>query len=396
MGLRLIWHSNAAWTPSGYGQQTYENAKRIQKMPEVEQLIISAYYGLHGGIVEYEDMIHIPPRTPSWGNDCLQLHSYHTNSDVVISLMDLWVLNPDIGQKGFIFCPWLPIDHDNIPPLVLERMRAAYMPITMSQFGYELARNAKVGNVRYVPHSINTKMYKPHSKKVADEQRQKLGIPTDVFLIGIVAANKGWPSRKAIPQMMEAASIFIRKHPDVYIYFHTMHTAEEQGADIPTVVRHFGIADRTVLPNPYLYAQGYPQHEMSKIYSTFDVFLLASMGEGFGVPIIEAQSCGVPVIVTDFSAMPELVAPGGHKVGYTSKWYTPMDAFQVMPSVDDIVDRLEYQYNLSAKDTKTQRKVAREFIVNNYDADEVVAKYWRPIIKELDNLTAKRTLKLAS
>ena len=31
-------------------------------------------------------------------------------------------------------------------------------------------------------------------------------------------------------------------------------------------------------------------------------------GEGFGIPIIEAQACSTPVIVTDFSSMPERCA----------------------------------------------------------------------------------------
>lgn len=396
MGLRFIWHSNSAWTSSGYGRQTDINASRIQKMPEVEQMIISAYYGLHGGVVEWNKMIHIPPRSPNWGNDCLQLHSYHTNSDVVISLMDLWVIKPDMGQQGFLFCPWLPIDHDRIPPLVLERMKLAYMPITMSKFGYNLALIEGVKNVRYVPHSVETKIYKPHSKTVIEAEREKLGIPKDSYVIGIVAANKGWPSRKALPQMIEAISLFMDKHPDAFAYIHTMLTPEDAGADLPTLIRHFGHPDRFVLPNPYLYLQGYPNDEMSKIYSTFDVFMLTSMGEGFGCPIIEAQSCGVPVIVTDFSSMPELVAPGGYKVPYAYKWYTPMDAFQVLPDISKIVEALEDNYNLSNSKRKEKSKAARKFIVDNYDADKVVEEFWHPIIVELDEVTKKHSFRIIS
>ena len=34
------------------------------------------------------------------------------------------------------------------------------------------------------------------------------------------------------------------------------------------------------------------------------------MGEGFGVPIIEAQACGTPVITGDWTAMSEITRTG--------------------------------------------------------------------------------------
>ncbi|MFK8057638.1 MAG: glycosyltransferase family 4 protein [Saprospiraceae bacterium] len=45
---------------------------------------------------------------------------------------------------------------------------------------------------------------------------------------------------------------------------------------------------------------------------------LVSFFEGFGVPIIEAFSCGVPVIVSDRSSLPEVAGPGGITVDPTN------------------------------------------------------------------------------
>lgn len=388
MGLRIIFHSNCAWAASGYGVQAHINVKRMQKMPEVEQAVIASYWGLQGGVVEYDGIIHLPQRGGDIGNNDLQPHVYHTNSDVVISLIDSWVLRDDIGQLGFLFCCWAPVDHEPIPPQVVQKLSNVYMPIAMSKHGYEQMINAGLKNVRYVPHSVETKVYKPHSAKVNKETRKRLGIPEDAFLVGTVAANKGYPARKSWPQMLEAMGRFIQSHPNVYFYAHTLPSTEHEGVDLINLGKYFGLGERLVMPNPYLYLQGFPDKEMSKIYSSFDVFLLTSMGEGFGVPQIEAQACGVPVIVTDFAASPELIG-AGQKVPVGYKWFTPLYSYQALPDIGSIIQCLENSYNLSKKERKIQRLVARAFSLQ-YDSDLVFEKYWSPVIKELESVTRRR------
>ena len=50
-----------------------------------------------------------------------------------------------------------------------------------------------------------------------------------------------------------------------------------------------------------------------KVYNTFDLYAQYAICEGFGMPQIEAASCGVPVAATNYSAMEDVIR---HTQGY--------------------------------------------------------------------------------
>jgi glycosyltransferase involved in cell wall biosynthesis len=50
---------------------------------------------------------------------------------------------------------------------------------------------------------------------------------------------------------------------------------------------------------------GYNREELSLLYSLMDLYVQSSICEGDGMPIQEAKACGVPTLVTDYTAMRE-------------------------------------------------------------------------------------------
>lgn len=54
-----------------------------------------------------------------------------------------------------------------------------------------------------------------------------------------------------------------------------------------------------------------PDELLPTLYANAEVFILPSLQEGFGIPLIEAAACGVPVVTSNVSSMAEVVGDAG-------------------------------------------------------------------------------------
>ncbi len=54
--------------------------------------------------------------------------------------------------------------------------------------------------------------------------------------------------------------------------------------------------------------------DMPALYSSADLFTFPTLYEGFGIPVIEAQRCGVPVLTSDCTSLPEVGGDGAYYV----------------------------------------------------------------------------------
>jgi len=60
--------------------------------------------------------------------------------------------------------------------------------------------------------------------------------------------------------------------------------------------------------------QGLTEHQVAEVIAGAAAFCLPSLMEGFGLSALEAMACGVPVVVSNRGALPELVGNGGISV----------------------------------------------------------------------------------
>jgi glycosyltransferase involved in cell wall biosynthesis len=376
--MKILWSSNAPWAPSGYGSQTniFVQSGRLGRLGHT--FVGHTNFGLQGSPQWIDNILWYPAVKDPHGNTALPLIVAAEKPDIVITLYDTWIYDPNVIQR-FPWAPWFPVDHDPPPQPVVDILKMARFPIAYSKFGVK-AMADKGLTVAYVPHGVETDVFKPIDRA---EARKGINCPPDVFLVGMVAANNGNPSRKAFDQQIQAFSRFHARHADSLLYIHTDWWGGNGGVDIPRLVELAGLDKHKVAQPPMTaYLMGaIDQRYMNNAYNAMDVLMNATMGEGFGIPIIEAQSAGCPAIVTDYTAMPELVDAGaGWKVGY-EKWCTPLGSYQAMPHVDEIDAALEKAYE-QRKDT-TLREQARAGMVAHYDADHVTETFWKPTLQAI-------------
>ncbi len=69
----------------------------------------------------------------------------------------------------------------------------------------------------------------------------------------------------------------------------------------------FGTLRRLGLENNVIFAGYVPGEDLPGIYNLAKIFVYPSKYEGFGLPLLEAISCGVPVIASNISSIPEVV-----------------------------------------------------------------------------------------
>jgi len=380
--MKIHWLSNAPWAQTGYGNQTALFAPRIKQLGH--EISITGFYGVSGNILHWQGIPCYPVGNHPYGQDIANANAHHSDADILISLMDAWVCSADALQlRGMRWVPWFPVDSHPLEPLIAEQVSKAHARIVFSRHGERMVKEAGM-DCYYIPHGVDTKAFYPTSQR---EARAALNIPDDVFLVGMVAANKGNPSRKAFQQHLEAFAAFKRTHKDAMLYLHTMKGEHNEGIHLPGLADALGLVEGkdVIYADQYrLMVGGYGASDMNQIYNALDVKMLVSLGEGFGIPLIEAQAAGCPVITGSWTAMDELCF-SGWKVDITEAVpiWNPHEVYHFMPLAGAIVDRLEAAY--AKQGNERMRKQARHGAMA-YDADLVAERYWRPT---LDDIAAK-------
>jgi FkbM family methyltransferase len=384
--MKVLWHSVHPAVGSGYGQQTATFTPRIKALGH--DVAISAYYGVQGFKMSWQGITCYPAYAKSYGSDIIIPHAMdhfgggpgHSFRDVadkgvIITLGDVWTFEQPLLREMNV-AAWVPVDHEEVPPPVagwFERTGAA--PIAMSRFGEKLLRDAGMDPL-YVPHGIDTNIFRPGDKA---EARERAGLPTDAFVVAMVAANVGKDgSRKAFYEQIVAFGELRRRHSDAVLVLHTDVTSP-YGVDIRHLLSDFPDGSYH-FTDQYAYKVGLPPTVVADVYRSADVLTNTSWGEGFGIPIVEAQACGTPVVVTDTTAMPELCG-AGWKVPGEVLWHDSQSAWARRPLISGIVDAYEQAYE-SARD-EGMRSRAWAF-AQDYDADRVLVEFWKPALERLE------------
>lgn len=336
-------------------------------------LTIQANYGHMGDVGKWEGSRVYPMGYETWSHDVMFEHYRRVRKEastplIFTTLCDVWVLRGKAWDDMDGIVSWVPIDHAGLPPAVEAWLsKDQVTPVAMSKHGSSVLELRGIDHL-YIPHAL-----------------EKHWVPTTLendpfpgrFMVTIPNANKGvLPSRKAWGENLLAFGIFAQDKPDALLYLHTDATGSGSGIDLSSLIQAAGIKpDQVAFVDQYDYRMGVSDEIMAAIYTRSDVLLSATAGEGFGLPVLEAQACGTPVIVSDFSAQPELVGDGWI-VQVQPQWNPTQLGWFATPLVHSIVKALDEAYE---RPRKTVSEEAVEF-AKAYEADKVFAESWVPLL----------------
>ena len=384
----VSWYSNSPTSPTGYGVQSEQVLKRLVR--DGHSVAILSNYGQDGTIGSWDSgfgQVRVYPRgAEPYSQDVTPLNHMHwvnqnkNATNVLITLYDAWVLK---GKRydDLNIASWIPIDHLPVPPAVAKWCaKPNVTPLAMSKYGQGQLRELGIDSF-YVPHAYED-VFIPTFSLGGVSGRDYLGVGEDKFVVGLNAANKasGALHRKAFSENFLAFSLFAKRHPDAVLYVHSDVFGAYGGWNLTHLCEAVGLSkDQVVFVDPIEYLHGsIDQETLAMIYTSMDVLLATSYGEGFGVATIEAQACGTPVIGSNFAATAELVSEDGWLVEGQPLFDNGQNAFFNIPSVPGIVDALEQAYARGRNRSQTSIDFVAE-----YSAEKVYQKYWKPVMNKL-------------
>lgn len=383
--MRVLVSSNTPWGTSGYSTQSRLLLKILKWIGH--EVAVYAWYGVEGQRLVIDGFDVYPRIQHRYGGDAAII-ARDWKADVVLTLQDIWPLpesfGDDVRAAGAKWVAYFPIDGVPMPPAVEQQARKADVRIIYSKFARYLMDEAGL-DYHYVPHAVDTDLFSPAPGRAA--LRDSMGIPQDTYLVLMVATNKGYPSRKSYPEAFAAFKAFQRRHPEAVLFVHAKENeAIGAGLKLGQLGLQLGIpAEALRFINQEQYALGLPSSLVADLYRAADVLLMPSMGEGFGLPIVEAQACGLPVITQDCTSMSELTV-NGVACPPLQKFYTALSHWQFIADIDAVEGALEWIYRRTPEETAAEAARGRQFVVDNYGLEHVANHFWYPVLEQIEEL----------
>lgn len=250
-----------------------------------------------------------------------------------------------------------------------------------------------------------------------NEHRRMMGFFTDCNIIGTIMRNQ---NRKLYPDLFIAFKKFINYcyntgNKDLaektYLYLHCSYP--DMGWDIPELLLEHELGRKVIftyvcrlcnrpfcaffsdarticpqcnlpsatLPNTVL---GLSPHNLSQVLNLFDVYIQYSVCEGFGMPQVEAASCGIPVMAVDYSAMSDIVRKLEGIPLKVQRMFRDMgtDSYRALPDNDACAEEI---YKFFRKPDAIRRQMghrARKAVEQYYTWDNT-AKTWESYLDKV-------------
>ncbi|MFC1658434.1 glycosyltransferase family 4 protein [Candidatus Omnitrophota bacterium] len=244
----------------------------------------------------------------------------------------------------------LKIKDKTFPQDILALKRAANhadVCITVS----ECTKKDIIENLGLAPEKIKViyegaeDIFMPMEKSAAESIKEKYRIDREyLFSLGQVP-------RKNIERLIRAFSKFKYKSEFILVI-------GGAGNNGPWNEEYRNLAERLNLKNCVRFIGDIPYEDLPLLYNASEYFVFPSLYEGFGIPVLEAMSCGIPVITSNVSSLPEIA-------GDAALYVNPYDEVDIARKMEKAVEDKDLRKALVSRGTKRAKefswdKMARE------------------------------------
>jgi glycosyltransferase involved in cell wall biosynthesis len=365
--IKLLWMSDSPVFCTGFGTVTREVLRRLAARDHYEVACVA--WGYEGWPYERHDIPYdlYPSVSPNLGRDTLPKALDHFKPDILVTLGDIWMvewISELADRNGCRFFPYFPIDGAPLYPPWRAFVQSADVPITCSRFAQRLVECAIPGiRVEMIYHGVDTEIFRPLERARPAPLEGK-------FIVGCTARNQ---PRKNLPSLIKAFARFSHDKDDAVLYLHS--DPNDIGWDLLDLLQRYQVVNRTCISKSASTTRGVSSRKLNEIYNLFDVMVLPTAGEGFGLPILESMAAGVPVIATGYSSCVELLEGRGELIKVKDFMTAGRHNVEyAIPDIDDLVCKLNLLYRQPdlrqrnrARGLELARSLDWTFIVEQWD-----------------------------
>jgi len=301
---KVVWISDFPLRGSSFGTVTYELLTRMPKDYYFEVLSL----GYEGMPLKLADNIRVFELKKSY-----QLKYYYAKMkpDISVVFHSFWLLGsmaseiPIITGKKILY---LPCEGEDIPYAYQKYFTMFDAIATPSEFSRKIMKKCGI-NATVVPHGVDTTFFAPKQKEWHEFRYGYLGL-NDI--------------RKQIPRVMEAYS---RVKQGMLVI-----AANNEGHyDLTQLAKQYQISP--IFVEAKLNGLTMNREAIRDFLQTLDVYI-SPASESFGIPALEAQACGVPVIALEHGAAPEVLGNGAVYCGVADYLETTVGKVGMVSTAD--------------------------------------------------------------
>ena len=358
--LKILVCGEASFLDSGFSTYQYQLLQRLRNNPNMHVAELACYACINDSRDYKCDWRFYPnavtsqdPRVNSfnshgqnafgkWRFDHCVLHF---QPDVVIDIRDYWMNSFQESSPLRKYYKWVlmpTIDSEPQQESWISTYCNADAVFTYSDWARDVLMRQSNNKIKYIDtcspgYDTN---YLQSRDYTLDDVRTNLGLPPKSIILGTVMRNQ---KRKLFAELIKDFRSLLDRfkeenHPDynnIYLYLHTSYP-DFLCWDIPSLLQEHRVINKVFFTytcekchhvQSLMYSgsktyckscrqyssvmptvnTGISRESLQNIYDTFTMYIQYSICEGFGMPQVEAASCGVPVVTMDYSAMEDVI-----------------------------------------------------------------------------------------